>query len=78
VAGLASRTADRLTQSGFVIASIGDAPRTQPQTTIVARIGARGAAEQVATSLGVPVNRVAETVSLGSADVQVTLGADAR
>jgi polyisoprenyl-teichoic acid--peptidoglycan teichoic acid transferase len=78
VAGLAARTADRLTQGGFVISSVGDAPRTQPQTTILARTGARNAAEQVATTLGVPTARVTESASLGTADVQVTLGADAR
>ena len=78
VAGLAARTADRLTQSGFVIASVGDAPKTQPQTTILARTGARGAAEQVATTLGVSTARITESASLGTADVQVTLGADAR
>src|SRR5205823_4184427 len=47
VAGLAARTADRLSARGFVIAGVGDAPRTQPQTTITARPGARSAAEQV-------------------------------
>lgn len=78
IAGLAARTADRLTQSGFAIASVGDAPKTQPQTTILARTGARGAAEQVAATLGVPTGRVSESASLGTADVQVTLGADAR
>ncbi|HLZ27739.1 MAG TPA: LCP family protein [Chloroflexota bacterium] len=78
VAGLAARTADRLTQRGFSIASVGDAPKTQPQTTIIARTGARVAAEQIATTLGVPTARVTESASLGVADVQVTLGADAR
>jgi anionic cell wall polymer biosynthesis LytR-Cps2A-Psr (LCP) family protein len=77
VAGLAGRTADRLTQRGFVISSVGDA-RAQPQTTILARTGARGAAEQVAITLGVPTARITESASLGTADVQVILGADAR
>jgi hypothetical protein len=78
VAGLAARSADRLTQRGFVIASIGDAPKAQAQTAIVARPGARGAAEQVANTLGVPTTRVSENANLGSADVQVILGPDAR
>jgi polyisoprenyl-teichoic acid--peptidoglycan teichoic acid transferase len=78
VAGLAGRTADRLTQAGFLIASVGDAPKTQPQTTILARTGARTAAEKVATTLGVSTARITESASLGSADVQVILGADAR
>jgi LCP family protein required for cell wall assembly len=78
VAGLASRTADRLTQRGFVISSVGDAPRAQSQTAILARPGARSAAEQVANTLGVPIARVSESSSLGSVDVRVILGPDAR
>ncbi|MCA1648306.1 MAG: LytR C-terminal domain-containing protein, partial [Chloroflexi bacterium] len=78
VAGLAGRTADRLTQRGFVIASVGDAPKAQAQTAILARPGARSAAEQIATTLGVPSARVSESATLGSADVQVILGPDAR
>jgi LCP family protein required for cell wall assembly len=78
VAGLASRTADRLTQRGFLIANIGDAPRTQPQTTILAKPGSHTAAEQVATALGIPTNRVADGGISGTADVQVILGSDAR
>jgi len=78
VAGLAARTADRLTQRGFVIANVGDAPKAQAQTTILARPGARSAAEQVANTLGVPTARVSESANLGAADVQVILGPDAR
>jgi LCP family protein required for cell wall assembly len=78
VAGLAARTADRLTQRGFVIASIGDAPKAQSQTAIIARPGARSAAEQVANTLGVPTARVSENANSGTADVQVVLGPDAR
>jgi LCP family protein required for cell wall assembly len=78
VAGLAARTADRLTQRGFVIASLGDAPRAQSQTAIMARPGARSAAEQIATILGVPTARVSESSSLGPADIQLILGQDAR
>jgi len=78
VAGLASRTADRLTQSGFVIASVGDAPRPQAQTSVVARPGARSVAEQIAGTLGLASSRVSESTTLSGADVQVILGADAR
>src|SRR5207244_8893107 len=78
VAGLAARTADRLTQRGFLIASVGDAPKAQSQTAIIARPGARSAAEQVANTLGVPTARVSENTNLGAADVQVILGPDAR
>lgn len=78
VAGLAARTADRLVQAGFAIASIGDAPRTQPQTTIAAKPGARSAAEQVAAALGLPSARVTTSNTLSAADVQVVLGADSR
>jgi hypothetical protein len=76
ISGLAARTADRLAQAGFVIASVGDAPRAQAQTTIVARASARSAAEQIATTLGVPLARINTSNSLSSADVQVILGAD--
>jgi hypothetical protein len=78
IAGLATRTADRLTQRGFLIANIGDAPRTQTQTTIVARPGARTTAERVADALNLPSSRVTERVDLGPSDVQIILGADAR
>jgi LCP family protein required for cell wall assembly len=78
VAGLASRTADRLTQRGFLIANVGDAPRTQPQTTILAKPGAHSAAEQVAITLGIPINLVTDGGISGTADVQVILGTDAR
>jgi LCP family protein required for cell wall assembly len=78
VAGLARTTADRLTQRGFVVANVGDSPRGQPQTTILARTGSRSAAEQVATILGISTSRITESASLGTADVQITLGADAR
>jgi polyisoprenyl-teichoic acid--peptidoglycan teichoic acid transferase len=78
VAGLAARTADTLTQRGFVIGTVGDAPKPQAQTAIFARTGGRGSAEQVATALNVPAARITESTSLTSADVQVILGADAR
>ena len=78
VAGLATRTADRLAQRGFVISNVADAPKPQSQTAILARPGARSAAEQVATTLGIPTQRVSESANLGSADVQVILGPDVR
>jgi LCP family protein required for cell wall assembly len=78
VAGLANRTADRLTQRGFVIANVGDAPKAQAQTAVLARPGARSTAEQVATTLGIPTSRVSESSNPGSADIQVILGPDAR
>ena len=78
VAGLAARTADKLTQAGFVIANVADAPRAQAQTSIVAKPAARSAAEQIASALGLPASRVSTSSSLSSADVQLTLGADAR
>lgn len=78
LAGLAARTADRLTQRGFVIAYVGDSPKTQAQTAILARPGARAAAEQVAAALGIAIARVSESSTLESADIQVILGPDAR
>jgi polyisoprenyl-teichoic acid--peptidoglycan teichoic acid transferase len=78
VPGLATRTADRLTQRGFLIASVGDAPRSVGQTTIAAKPGARTAAEQVAQALGVATSRVTDTGNAGAADIQVVLGPDIR
>jgi len=78
VAGLAARTADRLAENGFVIAAVGDAPKSQAQTSVVARPGARSVAERVAGTLGIATSRVSESASLSGADVQVVLGADAR
>ena len=78
IAGLATRTADRLSQSGYIIASIGDAPRTQSQTTIVAKPFAHSAAEQLASTLGIPGGRISTSSNLSTADIQLVLGADAR
>jgi polyisoprenyl-teichoic acid--peptidoglycan teichoic acid transferase len=78
VAGLAARTADRLTQAGFTVANIGDAPRPQAQTSILAKPAARSTAEQIAAVAGLPVSRVSTSSSLTTADIQITLGADAR
>jgi LCP family protein required for cell wall assembly len=77
VAGLAARTSERLRQAGFVIADVGDAPRTQPSTTIVARPNARSAAEQIASTVGIPLSRVSTNPSLSNADIQIVLGTDA-
>jgi LCP family protein required for cell wall assembly len=76
VSGLAARTADRLTQAGFTIANVGDAPRQQPQTSIVAKPNDRAVATQLAAALGVPASRVTTDASLASADIQLTLGSD--
>ncbi|HEV7664007.1 MAG TPA: LCP family protein, partial [Chloroflexota bacterium] len=78
VAGLASRTADKLTARGFTVANVGDAPRAQTQTVIAAKPGARSVAEQVATTLGIPTSRITEIGNTSTADVQVLLGPDAR
>jgi LCP family protein required for cell wall assembly len=78
VAGLAARTADKLTQAGYAIANVADAPKLQAQTTIVARPAAMPAANQIASTLGVPTSRISTSQNLTSADVQVTLGPDAR
>jgi LCP family protein required for cell wall assembly len=77
VAGLARATADRLSQQGFSITNVADAQQPQRQTTIVARPGARGAAEQIANALHLSPARVSESPTLGPADVRVTLGTDA-
>ncbi|HEY2593930.1 MAG TPA: LCP family protein [Chloroflexota bacterium] len=78
VAGLAARTADRLTQAGYTIASVGDAAKQQPQTTIVAKPGSVTAANQIASTLGVPASRITTSPSLTTADVRVTLGPDTK
>jgi LCP family protein required for cell wall assembly len=78
VAGLASRTAEALTQAGFAIADVGDAPRAQPLTTILSRPSARPSAERVAGLLNVPTSRITEIGASTGADIQVTLGSDAR
>jgi hypothetical protein len=77
VTGLAAKTADKLSQAGFVIAGIADAPRAQAQTSIVAKPTARLAAERIASAIGLPASRVNTTSSLTTADIQLTLGADA-
>jgi LCP family protein required for cell wall assembly len=78
VQGLAARTADRLTSAGYVVANVADAAHPVAQTTIVARPSASSAAQQIAQTLGIPTSRVSSNASLTSADVQVTLGPDAR
>jgi hypothetical protein len=76
VAGLAARTADHLAQDGFIIAGVGDAPKAQAQTSILAKPAVRAAAEKIASSLGLPSSRISTTSALSTADVQVTLGSD--
>jgi LCP family protein required for cell wall assembly len=76
--GLAARTADKLAQRGLVVAGVGDASRTQAQTSIVTRPGAHATADQVAQALGVPTARVIEGTPSSGADIEVTLGSDAR
>jgi polyisoprenyl-teichoic acid--peptidoglycan teichoic acid transferase len=78
VPGLAARTADRLSSAGYVVANVADAPRTVAQTTIVAKPSASSSAQQIAQTLGISPSRVASSSSLSTADVQVTLGPDAR
>jgi LCP family protein required for cell wall assembly len=78
VAGLARSTADRLSRRGFLIANVGDAERAQAQTVIHARPDARRAAEDVASTLGIPISRVSEVPTLSGADIRLVLGADAR
>jgi LCP family protein required for cell wall assembly len=78
VTGLAARTADKLSHAGFTIAGVADAPRIQAQSSIVARPVARAAAEQLASALGLPASRVSTSPSLSTADIQLTLGSDAR
>ncbi|MBV9581202.1 MAG: LytR C-terminal domain-containing protein, partial [Chloroflexi bacterium] len=77
IAGLATRTADRLTQAGYTIANVADAPKPQAQTTIIARPNATSAANQIATTLGIPKSRITTSSTLSTADIQITLGPDA-
>jgi LCP family protein required for cell wall assembly len=78
VPGLARSTADRLSRRGYVISSIGDADRAQAQTVIQTRPDTRRAAEDIATSLGIPSSRVSDLPSLTDADIRLVLGSDAR
>ena len=79
VAGLARTTADRLTQRGFTIASVGDATSAQAQTMIQSRPEARRAADERGRHPGrVRRSRVSEVSNLPSADIRVVLGADQR
>ena len=78
VAGLAARAADRLIQRGYLVVSVGDAPDPHAQSVILAKPGGRGAAEQVALALNIPLARVTERGNSGIADIQVILGPDSR
>ncbi|MBV9172214.1 MAG: LCP family protein, partial [Chloroflexi bacterium] len=77
VAGLAARTADRLTQNGFIVNSVGDAAQRQSQTTIYSTPAARPAAERLASLLGLPASRITATAPAGQADIRLILGSDA-
>jgi LCP family protein required for cell wall assembly len=77
VAGLARSTADRVAQRGYEVVNVGDAERSQAQTTIQTRPDARQAGEDIATSLRVPAARVVDSTSLPSTvDVRVLVGPD--
>src|SRR5207248_2985120 len=78
VPGLAARTADRLAQAGFTVARVGDAPRTQAQTTVLAKPSARATAERLAAAAGLPASRISESTAAMDADIQITLGTDAQ
>jgi hypothetical protein len=45
---------------------------------IQVRPDARRAAEDVASTLGIPISRVSEVPTLSGADIRLVLGADAR
>jgi LCP family protein required for cell wall assembly len=77
VPGLARATADRLAQRGYEIASVGDADRSQAQTSIQTRPAARATADDIATTLRLPLARVTETTVLPpGTDIRLTLGPD--
>jgi LCP family protein required for cell wall assembly len=77
VAGVARTTADRLTGQGFTVSQVGDADRSQRQTTLSARPASRSVAESIAQSLGLPTNRVSISTSLpAGVDIQVIVGGD--
>jgi polyisoprenyl-teichoic acid--peptidoglycan teichoic acid transferase len=78
VAGLAGRTADRLTQNGFVVTNVADATQPSTQTIIQAKAGARSAAERIANLLNIPTSRISENTSTGQSDIRLILGSDAR
>jgi LCP family protein required for cell wall assembly len=77
VAGVARATADRLTGQGFTVSQVGDADRTQSQTTLSARPASRSMAESIARSLGLPASRVSTSTTLpAGVDIQVLVGGD--
>jgi LCP family protein required for cell wall assembly len=74
--GLAKQAADRLQSKGWRGVHVGDAGRSQPQTTIEVRPGLSRAGLAVAAALDLPRDAVRESGALPSdADVRVTLGA---
>jgi LytR cell envelope-related transcriptional attenuator len=79
VAGAAQATAERLTDLGYSVSRVGNADRTQGQTTLNARPASRAAAEGMARGLGLPTSRVSTAATLPSGvDVQVVVAADLR
>ncbi len=77
VGGAARATADRLAGRGIQVVRVGDAERPQVLTTILARAESRRVGDAVASALGLPTSRVAETQVLpADVDVRVVLGSD--
>jgi LCP family protein required for cell wall assembly len=74
--GLAKQAADRLQARGWRGVHVGDAGRSQAQTTIEARPGLSRAGQAVASALDLPRDAVRESGTLpADVDVRVTLGA---
>jgi hypothetical protein len=74
--GLATQTAERLRAAGLRVVSVGDAGRSQLETTVEARPGLNRAGLAVASALDLPRAAVDESLSLpDGVDVRVTLGA---
>lgn len=74
-AGLAKQSADRLQARGWRGVRVGDAGRTQAQTTIEVRPGLSRAGLAAASALGLSREAVRESGALpGDLDVRVTLG----
>lgn len=76
-AGLAKQAADRLQSRGWRGVRVGDAGRSQPQTTIEVRPGLSRAGLAVASALDLPRDAIRESGALpGDVDVRVTLGTE--
>lgn len=77
VAGLAARTATRLTNAGFTVATVGNASQAARQTQIYAASSAQASAQTVAQALGLGNDRVSVTSGLPTGvTVEVLLGSD--